>query len=171
MTKLIRLAVLAAVAAGAGSLRADYFLRWQVENSNFAFDTAAVMVTGDGGYSAYLADADALSQDLGVFYNLPAEAGGRSTVETQGQFAPPEDSGNYLFQIQLFDSAGEQIAASSFANMADLGSEGLRALSNTPMSPADGVWTVSTFHAVPEPTSGMLFLLGLASLALRRRRV
>ena len=35
----------------------------------------------------------------------------------------------------------------------------------------DGVWAVKGFTAVPEPTSGMLFLLGLASLALRRRRV
>ena len=31
-----------------------------------------------------------------------------------------------------------------------------------------GAWTAA---AVPEPTSGLLFLLGLASLALRRKRV
>ena len=170
MTKIIRLAILAAVAAGVGSARADYYLRWQVENSNIAFDTAAVKVTGDNGYSALLADADAMSQSLGAFYYLDAEEGGRSTVETQGWFAP-ENSGNYVFQIQLFDDKDELIGASSVASMATLGSEGLRALSSTPMSPADAVWKVSTFTAVPEPTSGLLLLLGVAGLALRRRRV
>ena len=41
------------------------------------------------------------------------------------------------------------------------------------MDVGEGALSPQTFYlaAVPEPTSGMLFLLGLASLALRRRRV
>ena len=34
----------------------------------------------------------------------------------------------------------------------------------------DGVATTSEFSSVPEPTSGLLLLLGVAGLALRRRR-
>lgn len=36
-------------------------------------------------------------------------------------------------------------------------------------NPVTGTWT--NFQAAPEPTSGMLLLLGFAGLALRRRRV
>ena len=34
----------------------------------------------------------------------------------------------------------------------------------------DAVWTPSQFHAVPEPSSGLLTLIGFAFLALRRKR-
>lgn len=37
--------------------------------------------------------------------------------------------------------------------------------------PPAGMWTVTVFTPVPEPTSGMLLVIGGAMLALRRRRV
>ena len=42
------------------------------------------------------------------------------------------------------------------------------ALRNTPLS--FGTQTAGTWVAVPEPTSGLLMLVGLGALALRRRR-
>ncbi len=36
---------------------------------------------------------------------------------------------------------------------------------------ATGTWSVTGFTAVPEPTSGLLMLLGLAGLALKRKAV
>ena len=48
----------------------------------------------------------------------------------------------------------------------------LTPLTSTPVKLATGVpasWSIST-SAVPEPTSGLLLLLGMAGLALRRRR-
>ena len=37
-------------------------------------------------------------------------------------------------------------------------------------SDAPASWTVSGIQGVPEPTSGLLMLVGLAGLALRRKR-
>ena len=48
-----------------------------------------------------------------------------------------------------------------------------QAMISTASTPASAKWTtsdVSVYTAVPEPTSGLLLLLGVAGLALRRRR-
>ena len=37
--------------------------------------------------------------------------------------------------------------------------------------PASMIWTPGSFQAVPEPSGGLLTLMGVALLALRRRRM
>lgn len=158
--------LLGACALGAGSAKAEYYVKWAVSvGDDFAgYGGAMVHVTGDG-YDGYLLTP-------GSEYVQYAEQGAFADGKyAQGQLNV--DSGNdYMFRVELYDASGDSIIAlsdlTSMANVKD--SLGNLAIS-TPMNPQTGVWTVSTFHAVPEPTSGMLFLLGLASLALRRRQV
>lgn len=77
---------------------------------------------------------------------------------------------SYSYYIELLrETVGggyEAVAASSLASWEDLKN----------FLTANGVlgtgtpWTGVGYHAVPEPTSGLLLLLGVAGLALRRKR-
>lgn len=77
---------------------------------------------------------------------------------------------SFSYYIELLrgteDGGYEAVAASSLASW-----ESLRDFFT-----ANGVlgtgtpWTGTGYHAVPEPTSGLLLLLGVAGLALRRKR-
>ena len=167
--KIIRLALLTAFAAVSGVANADYWLNWQVTGSDIDFAYAAVKATGDG-YSALLVDSDFKKESGWDWPYVSAEDGGKTTGIAQGQFTPKAGLENYDFQLQLFSSDYSLIAFSDTVNISNFGSEGLNCLTTDPMYPQEGVWTVTTFHAVPEPTSGMLLLLGVAGLALRRRR-
>jgi len=62
---------------------------------------------------------------------------------------------NGTSSITAIPGAGETTYYANFAN-------------NTQYSA--GAWAATTVGAVPEPTSGLLMLLGMAGLALRRRR-
>ena len=75
-------------------------------------------------------------------------------------------TGNILFEMWLESPEGsfERVAYSS-ASLSELDSYIVSS-----MAPGGAVpYVVSTVHAVPEPTSGLLVLLGAAVLALRRK--
>lgn len=167
-----RLAVLTACALALQTASADYFVRWQVENANFSYASAAVSVVGPGGVANLLPDAEVL-RDYGVAVPyVEATSGTRSTQEAWAQFALPAgaEASDYLFSVRLFDADDALLAASDeVLSLAQLESAGFT--SGDLKSPSPDVWTVSAFHAVPEPTSGLLMLVGIAGLALRRRRV
>ena len=74
------------------------------------------------------------------------------------------ENGKYIAVVAYAGGEGEDDMFRVFESMA---SGGVLKFDPTVGSGSAGVWTTS---AVPEPTSGMLFLLGLASLALRRKR-
>lgn len=171
MNGIIRFAVLVAFAAGIGGVRADYYLRWEVTGSQIEFDHAAVQVS-KSGYSALLLDPAALEKGYEVPYVVALD-GGQTTREAMGlwQSVPPGDLSDYSFQVRIFDvdnnliGLSEEIASfSKLTGEAKLFPDGMS-------TESANVWQVNSFTAVPEPTSGMLFLLGLASLALRRKKV
>ena len=63
----------------------------------------------------------------------------------------------------LYDSVTQEATASEFASMSNPSKAAA-------MNAADGYSATGWYTAVPEPTSGLLMLVGLAGLALRRRR-
>ena len=64
----------------------------------------------------------------------------------------------YLTEVKSFDALGGTETAS------------LKWGSQSTASQAAGAWGSVTTSGVPEPTSGLLMLIGLAGLALRRKR-
>lgn len=73
------------------------------------------------------------------------------------------------FYVEYFNEQHEQVGFSSpyaWATLAESGFIGNN--QSNPVVPHKGVWTPS--YVVPEPTSGLLMLLGIAGLALRRKR-
>lgn len=183
--KGFRAAALAALTAAAFAAQAEYSsLRWNVKDSNMAFDYAAVAAFGAGGYTAYLmADQQegefknvnyASADDTKRALDLGEAEASRSWFVTKDADGHLVDlaSNDYTFRVALFDYAddGFKLTALSNDSYAFSGLESLFAVTTPPNATGDGIWTVSSFYAVPEPTSGLLLLLGLAGLALKRRR-
>ena len=126
----------------------------------------------DGNY-AYDTVADWLEKNYETGIGNLKGAGKEVAMDPYG-FDDGEYSFTKYFQSEL---EGDYLAVMTYA--ADDGTSWFRVFGNTAdvdgtvtMDAVDhvgqaGAWTAA---AVPEPTSGMLFLLGLASLALRRKR-
>lgn len=178
---LIRMAAASLVVACAAVGRADYYVSWRVDAADaspFEFSYATMTVSG-GGQSFTLTDAQSgggrtefFSDDERVFSIASTDDATRK-LGTQAKWAPGStgDFSDYQFQVQLWGDSGE-LAVSEVKKLAELQGALINCVNpDITKTIGDGVWAVKGFAAVPEPTSGMLFLLGLASLALRRRRV
>ena len=75
--------------------------------------------------------------------------------------------GNYIAVVAYAGGEGEDDMFRVFESMASGGVLAFNPDTTVGKAGAAGVWTTA---AVPEPTSGLLLLLGVAGLALRRRR-
>lgn len=177
MTRKLGFVMAFACALLSGTARAEYStLQWQVADADMEFAYAAVMVFGAGGYTAYLMDA----VEGGPFGPMreASDATHVSTTVLQSRFAGVGAEGatidlasdDYSFQIALFAESGNDPIGLSVERLSFSGLESKFCVTTPPNTTGEQVWRVSSFYAVPEPTSGLLFLLGLASLALRRKR-
>ena len=153
-----------------GTAKADY-LYWMVTQdpaSGHQFDYATIRPTESSSYLC-LADPDSgttLGQSMVLGENAPSSLS-YSTGAVYTDLAGYDGAGStYIVELWLGwgGSAAviaiknldwEAISRNTYASMAPIGS-------GDPFL-ADG------FTAVPEPTGGMLILLGVAALALRRR--
>ena len=90
------------------------------------------------------------------------------------QSAISKGSPEYSFILELgnvTDSSWTTVAQSSSMTYTQLVDAGYIRPSFNMNPPASAIWTPGSFQAVPEPSGGLLTLMGVALLALRRRRM
>ena len=156
MKKLLILAaiIVAGVAANAASFK------WTASNIYSPTDSTTKLSGATATLYAFLSTSDA-STAVAVTTASTTAAGAISktfeadlTVGSNYDFYFVIDTGDYTFTSSTKGGVGVQAtsqAAVSFGSMAS-------------QTGASGNW-----QSVPEPTSGLLMLLGMAGLALRRR--
>lgn len=145
MKKLITIVMIAFAAVAA---KADLVLYWQVADSTFN-GTYAVLQGVNGSETTSLA-----GMKLG---------GEVTTVESL--IAPFSTYSSYI--VALLDGDGNTLAVST-QSYAESTLASFIYDRGTSAQPPASPWQVSAF-AVPEPTSGLLILLGFAGLALKRK--
>ena len=157
MKKILILSVLMVAAVA----HADY-LYWMVADNpsdGFAWDTAKV-VTGDNSVVGEMSAsemADLASVNNYASANIGAYGTGYNDATS--------------FFIELYNGSSEKIASASIGTADDLKSFISRnTMTDIPSSAAIFSPTAGSFQAVPEPTSGLLFLVGGMLLGLRRKR-
>ena len=93
-------------------------------------------------------------------------ASGAYTSAQQAYFVVFQDAENMFISGEVtaaYDALDSSLVAFKSAQVEDL-------WTGTSLNAADGYKGGAWYTAVPEPTSGLLMLLGMAGLALRRRR-
>lgn len=137
-------------------------------------------ITGDTFLQLYDDDGDAYEGDLGVDFGK-TDAGYWGAGVPDGNRSPSGDysagTPEYSFIVEIgnvvWDTTGEDgtwttVATSSAATYSSLASF---IIPLGDIKPSGMVaWNPTQFQAVPEPSGGILVLLGAALLALRRKR-
>lgn len=147
MKKLITIVMIAFAAVAA---KADLVLYWQVADSTFN-GTYAVLQGVNGSTTTDLA-----GMKLGT--------SGVTTVESQ--ILPFSDYSNYI--VALLDASGNTLAVSEQTYAQSALSSYIYDRGTSAQPPASP-WQVSAF-TIPEPTSGLLLILGIGALALKRKQ-
>lgn len=171
MKKLI---ALCAVALSMGAFADDAYLYWMVSDSATwdvnpapSYDTARVgVVDGTGATVAYL-----------NIYNWGETTGAGSAQILSGldnEFYANLGSyanSSYSYYIELLNDP-TVVGKSAEISYSDATNYILASISQTDSPSSAAAWApnFTATSAVPEPTSGMLLLFGLAGLALRRKR-
>lgn len=162
--KLIIAAAAVAIATTAMA-EADSILYWMVdkptyEDSSVAFDHVKIQAVG-GGAGSYLYTFN--QEGSTGHYETYVKGSGDTTG---GIFSGLFDGNNVdYFLVELYDAADSRVAWQrvSYQMAFDNGS-----ISSPLAAGGATVYTIS--QVVPEPTSGILLLLGFAGLALRRKK-
>ena len=168
--KTTKLLAVLSVALAVSSARAtiDNYLYWMVYNANDGvsdvnFEYATIK--GDGNLlNIYKPDSGTVvGTDVGSYEAIAGTGIGNSTygAPSTGVYAGFESGSINTFLIELWVDT-QRVGYQSY----DLASVGNHIYS----SGAVGTSALTVTDVVPEPTSGLLSLFGLAALALRRRR-
>ena len=140
--------------------------------------TAYLFLVDETAYATYSAFTDAAKLSDAVYADYKSLSGYAATATSSKKGAANMDTGNdysagtTLYGVILYTTTQDSkdyymgnVATAVVEGTADIDVSGLaEALSGTSTATA---WSTA---AVPEPTSGLLMLLGIAGLALRRRR-
>ena len=170
------LVMLAATAAQAS------YLYWQVN----AIDLDSAIAE----YNTKFKPATMLSQDdISGAHLVQVDGNGKLTTlgsvaksdfgEKQQSAALPIDvttvGNNYSYYIEIISNAPglpyEQVAKSTMMTYNDLVTANPNVIYTSELSvPSLAAWTGGTYTAAPEPTSGLLVLIGVGLLGLKRKR-
>ena len=180
-----KLMMMAMVLAGGVALAEDSYLYWAVNpyaaepdnpNAGIEFDYAYLRVVDQGGEVLATLDNYYYAGDKLVSYgqqawsnaevgNLPDSAmtgGDGAWFANLGSYAGQ----TYGYMVEAYLDGEVFVGRSPIASYLDLVNAKHISTGWTAMSGDYLPWTT----AVPEPTSGLLFLLGLAGLALKRKK-
>ena len=174
MKKLVLAAAIVCVAAVSNAAA----IAWQATGIQGSPDVATANLVGsvayfmDGAdYAAFSAlsgdKVAAFAQDNALYSaNVTAGRGGSLVTATSGNYSAGETVSGF---IVIFDNADAALAKNYVATGVDTKTvPGSGSLSFAKVYGTDtGAWQST---AVPEPTSGLLLLLGVAGLALKRKR-
>ncbi len=163
--KTVKIFAALAITLAATAARAeDSYLYWMVKDAHYSDSTiqfayATIKAEGSDSYLNLYAPGGATS-DINA---LASTGDGMSSSTDGGAFAKFDYSSATTFLVELWNSDGSVVGWQSYSYDAwkNFVYTSTGAGSASPL-------TVST--VVPEPTSGLLMLFGLAGLALRRKR-
>lgn len=170
MKTLMKFSAVVAVAMSCGSAAADY-LYSMVKDARYYFngeraDFDYLKVKGDGNELDFYGAGE--SDSLGkMIYSDPSDSNSSYGAPKDAGFYVYDPTGSYqTFLFELFNEGEERVAWQEFSR------DTLVAQGNIYDSRSDlsGYNALVVSSVVPEPTSGLLSLFGLAALALRRRK-
>lgn len=160
-----KLSVLLVAFAAAITANASY-LYWQVEKSDYSHITEPDQVTAVNVWAINTETSEKTFVD-----GYRATEGTVNMSEAQMIDVSAFSSGSYSFYIELMNYSsgaqklGETVSNETYANMVNN-----HYIMETPLS----ITMATPWHggtvAAPEPTSGLLMLLGVAALGLKRRK-
>lgn len=167
MKKLLSIAALSFALVGFAE---DQFLYWMVaDNAN--------LISAGAQYSAKIIPTSDESNYLHL-YSTPD----KSTQEFTGGMFAFEGGDSLKVYALLPEGAAQSFIVELYADGGVLlgRTDGIYTISSSAIAdyiwaggmstPPAGAYEVKTFRAIPEPTSGLLLLLGIAGLALKRKR-
>ena len=123
---------------------------------------SGVVNTGYGSYGVLFSD------DVGGYWGAGVPTGNQSPSGDYSAGTPEYSFIVELGNINSDDYSWTTVAKSAAATYSSLGDYIHKTFDLNPGQTA--VWTPGSFQAVPEPSGGLLTLIGFAFLALRRKR-
>jgi hypothetical protein len=180
MKKLI---AILAVALTTGAFASDSYLYWMLGSSVSMTDAKASQTTANYTSYAYarvgMVDSSGANQGyLSLYGNNGTGSDGitllsrnaDANVTSYAKLSANAATSGYSYYIELLNDQGAFVGRSS--ETLDYAGLSSYITSFGVSTPASAAWSPSSFTtaAIPEPTSGLLLLLGLAGLALKRKR-
>ena len=182
MTK--RILLMFCVVLAFTATRADY-LYWQISDLTVpnagagggtlsGYTTAtAYATTGDGSFTAltsYVYGYDPDTDTEGIDSSTGSLAKDVPSGYTYAADISAVNSSDYSFFIELKNGSGNVVGWSNWVNYSDAVSGNYTTTGSLADVPSASIWHGGSYsNSVPEPTSGLLMLLGAACLGLRRK--